>query len=134
MIAATDELSVERERFRIIANTVSDVLWDYDLVNQEWWISHDWPEKLGVLVEPAERNARNWFDRVLPEDRAKLMTSFYQLLKSDSERWEVDYRFKESDDILIDILVKATVQRGPDGRVSRMWMPTRLNKPLSTSR
>lgn len=120
MVAAGAELRLEKERFRIIAGTVSDVLWDYDLATQAWWISRDWSEKLGILVDPAEGDARSWFERVLPEDRPKLTASFHQLLKSDSESWEVDYRFRGSDDNVIDILVKATVLRGPDGRVARM--------------
>jgi PAS domain S-box-containing protein len=120
MIVAADALSLEKERFRIIASTVSDVLWDCDLDTHAWWISHDWPERLGISVDPSERDARSWFERVLPDDRPKLMMSFRQLLKSDSESWEVDYRLRGNDGDLIDILVNATVLRGPQGRVSRM--------------
>ena len=120
MIAAASELRLEKERFRVIASTVSDVLWDCDLTNQVWWISHDWPERLGISLDLPKRDARSWFELVLPDDRAKLIKSFRQLLKSDSESWEVDYRLRANDGNLIDILVKATVLREPQGRVSRM--------------
>lgn len=120
MLAAEAELKLQKERFRVIAGTVSDVLWDHDLATQTWWISHDWPEKLGITVDLSDGGARDWFERVFPEDRPKLTTSFRKLLESDSESWEVDYRFRGSNDELIDILVKAAVLRGPDGRVLRM--------------
>lgn len=120
MAASERELSLEKERFRVIAGTVSDVLWDCDLAGQKWWISRDWPEKLGIQASPEGEDAQTWFGRVLPDDRPKLMASFYQLLKSGKDTWEVDYRFKGNDDQLIDIHVKAAVLRRPDGRVLRM--------------
>jgi signal transduction histidine kinase/ActR/RegA family two-component response regulator len=120
VMAAEAQLSMEKERFRIIADTVSDVLWDHDLAGQNWWISKDWPKKLGISVLLSDDNARSWFERILPEDRSKLITSFHELLKSASDSWEIDYRFRSNNDELIDILVKASVLRGPDGRVLRM--------------
>ncbi|ODT00535.1 MAG: hypothetical protein ABS49_04840 [Erythrobacter sp. SCN 62-14] len=120
MIAAEADLSLEKERFRIIADTVSDVLWDYDLANQTWWISKDWPKKLGISDNCSDGDARSWFERVHLEDRPKLIMSFRTLLKSTSDTWEVDYRFEGNDGELIDILAKATVLRGSDGRVFRM--------------
>lgn len=118
--AAQAELSLEKERFRIIANTVSDVLWDYDLANERWWISHDWPEKLGLTTNLSKRDASGWFERVLPEDRSKLDASFRDVLKSSRDSWEAHYRFRGNNEELIDILAKAAVLRRPDGRVLRM--------------
>jgi signal transduction histidine kinase/ActR/RegA family two-component response regulator len=121
MMIAEAELNAEKERFRIIADTVSDVLWDYDLAKQTWWITQDWPGKLGISDHISDSGeARSWFDRVLPEDNPKLKASFRELLKSASDNWEIVYRFRGNDDELIDVLVKATVLRGPDGRVLRM--------------
>jgi signal transduction histidine kinase len=118
--AAEAELSLEKERFRIIADTVSDVLWDYDLPTQTWWISKDWPEKLGISAHLSDRTVRSWFERVVPDDRSKLITSFRDLLKSGSDSWQVGYQFRANSDEFIDILVKASVLRNQDGRVFRM--------------
>lgn len=120
MMVAEAELGLEKERFRIIADTVSDVLWDYDLGKQTWWISKDWPEKLGMSSLLSDHDVLSWFGRILPEDRRPLIASFRELLKSASDSWETGYRFRGNNDEVIDILVKATVLREPGGRVVRM--------------
>ena len=114
------ELGLQEERFRIIADTVSDVLWDHDFDRGSWWMSRGWAEKLGMVANSHIADHTSWFARVHPDDKAKLDASFRKILKSDSRSWEVDYRVVGDDNEAIDILVKATVFRHPDGRVARM--------------
>lgn len=120
MAAAEAELNLQRERFRIIADTVSDVLWDHDLEGHTWWMSKDWPEKLRIVARASDGDPSSWFERVHPDDREKLRSSFHDLLRSDSDFWEVEYRVIGDDGNALDICVKATVFRSPAGRVLRM--------------
>lgn len=120
ILSDVTQLKLQEERFRMIADTVSDVLWDYDFDNDNWWVSQGWPEKLGVDLPASAANVRGWFGRVHPEDREKLDRSFRRVLKSNEDRWEVDYRLIGDDGEGIDMLVRAAVFRHPDGRVSRM--------------
>ncbi|MCU0948961.1 MAG: ATP-binding protein [Porphyrobacter sp.] len=117
---AEAELGLQEERFRIIADTVSDVLWDHDFDKRAWWMSPGWRDKLGMVAQAEVADHESWFARVHPDDQAKLQASFREVLRSRSPTWEVDYRVVGDDKQSIDILVKATVFRHADGRVSRM--------------
>ena len=120
ILSDVTQLKLQEERFRIIADSVSDVLWDYDFDHDTWWVSSDWPEKLGVDLPASAANARTWFTRVRQEDRERLNRSFRHCLKSNEDTWEIDYCVLGDDGEGIDMLVRAAVFRHPDGRVSRM--------------
>jgi len=120
MATAEAELRLQRERFRIIADTVSDVLWDHDFEEKKWWINKDWPDKLGIAARASEGDASSWFSRVYPDDRDKLLSSFHEVLRSTSDTWEVEYRIVGDEGALLDICTKATVFRSASGRVLRM--------------
>ena len=42
------ELKKQEERFRLIADTVSDVLWDFDVETNALWITPSWSQKLDL--------------------------------------------------------------------------------------
>jgi len=57
---AMDDLVRMEERFRIIADSSSDVLWDHDFDSGYTWSSPDWPSKLGVDFDPSDSQDFKW--------------------------------------------------------------------------
>jgi PAS domain S-box-containing protein len=113
-------LAESEERFRVIADSVSDVLWDHDFEANRWWISDNWPAKLGIELAGVEITAEYWFAQVDADDRARLNRSFMDALKSQDDRWEIEYRMVGDDGEKIDVLVRGAIFRRSDGRVLRM--------------
>ncbi|QIQ87798.1 PAS domain S-box protein [Erythrobacter sp.] len=113
-------LRESEERFRVIADTVSDVLWDHDLEKDVMWVSEDWPSKLGVSIPACEAHQTQWFQRVVPDDRERLKRSFHAALKSEARNWEAAFRVVGDDGHEIDVQMKGAIFRRPDGRVHRM--------------
>lgn len=107
-------------RFRLIADTASDVLWDHDFERSRAWVSPDWPAKLGIDLDASVARERQWVDFVDPADRERLRTSFRDVLKSDASQWEIEYKLAGSDGQKIDVAVKAGILRDGDGRAVRM--------------
>lgn len=117
---AMNALEASEERFRIIADTVSDVLWDGDLETDTVWATPNWPQRLGIDLEPDIKSHGFLLDHVHPDDRERLMQSFRAALKSDAAEWQAEYDLIGRDGEAISLAVKAAILRRPDGRVHRM--------------
>lgn len=117
---ANAALEQSEERFRIIADATSDVLWDYDFETGITWTGQDWPAKLGVQYD--QRNIQNfqWIEMVKPSDRAPLIKSFQNAIKSEASTWEFEFKAHSVAGEAIDLAVKASILRNPDGRASRI--------------
>lgn len=117
---AMDALEASEERFRIIADTVSDILWDRDFDANTIWATPGWPMRLGLnLVQDMSVNP-SFIERVRPQDRERLNQSFVEALKSDEDKWEAEFGLIDNDGETIHLAVKAAILRRADGRVQRM--------------
>lgn len=117
---ASAALEKSENRFRLIADSASDVLWDHDFESRLTWSSPDWPSKLGIDVDPSDAQEFRWIRVVEETDRQRLIDSFVEAVRSDATGWELEFKAKRSDGRLIDLAVKATILREPNGRASRM--------------
>ncbi|WP_301751433.1 PAS domain-containing sensor histidine kinase [uncultured Erythrobacter sp.] len=117
---AMNALEASEERFRIIADTVSDILWDRDFEAGTIWATPGWPERLGIKLEPDVRADLAVLNYVHPDDRERLQRSFIETLKSDAAEWEAEYGLIGNDGATIILAVKAAILRHPNGRVQRM--------------
>lgn len=117
---AMNALEASEERFRIIADTVSDVLWDRDFDAGTMWVTPDWPDRLSIAIDPEVSKERFFRDHVEPGDAVRVETSFRDAIKSDATQWAIVYTLIGSDGAKIDLAVKAAILRKPDGRAHRV--------------
>lgn len=116
----TSALEDAEARFRIIADMLSDVLWDYNYETGEYWVTSDWAERLGVSAAEQHEGNGWWYDYVDPADRERLARSQQEALHSGADYWETEYRMIGTDGQRIDVAVKATIHRRPNGKAYRM--------------
>lgn len=117
---ATAALEQSEKRFRLIADSASDVLWDHDFESGFTWSSPDWPSKLGVEFDPAKVQGFKWVEMVEPSDRDRLITSFQDAIKSDASAWETEFKAQSAAGQQFDLAIKASILRHPEGRASRI--------------
>jgi len=117
---AIQALETSEERFRIIADTVSDVLWDRDLDKNTLWVTPDWPERLRIDIDPNVNEEEFFLKHVDPEDALRVQHAFMEAIKSDASEWEILYTLIGSDGASIDMAVKAAIMRHPNGKAHRM--------------
>lgn len=117
---AINALEASEERFRIIADTVSDVLWDRDFQTDAMWVTPDWPERLRVAIDPDVSQERFFLDHVSPEDAMRVRQSFLAAIKSDATEWSIQYILIGKDGEKINLAVRAAILRSPNGRAQRM--------------
>ncbi len=116
---AAHRLAREQERFRIVADSVSDVLWDHDFDEGTFWITPNWTAKLGVEFDGSGNDPSRWLQYVVDEDRERVTTSVMAALASEADRWQCEFRLKDTQGVIIDMEVKTSILRHPDGKAYR---------------
>ncbi len=122
---ATAALEQSEKRFRMIADSASDVLWDHDFESGYSWSSPNWPSKLGVDVDPDKFQNFQWIEIVDPSDRDRIAEAFKDVIKSDASEWQIEFRIRNSSGEAIDLQQKAAILRHPDGKAYRILGTTR---------
>lgn len=110
----------EKERFEIIADTVSDVLWDWDIEKNTWWVSPSWPQKLGLAFDGRDITPQHWADCIHESDRSKATASLRAALRSSRGRWRSEFKVQDIDGSAVDVEINAKILRRADGWAYRM--------------
>jgi len=115
----TLELSQSEERFRLIANATSDVIWDWDLVNNKIWWSDSFYNRFGYKREDATHAGNFWIEHVHDNDKSKVNDGIQQAINS-CEAWSSKYLFQKADETYARILNRGTVLKDVNGTPYRM--------------
>lgn len=117
---AAQRLASEQERFRIIADTVSDVLWDFDFERRSFWATPNWPRKLGVEFDGTGSHPSQWLTLIIPDDREKVRSSVRRALDSGADRWDCEFRLLDPEGTQVEVEIKSSILRNDDGTALRI--------------
>jgi two-component system CheB/CheR fusion protein len=117
----TRELATSEERFRQIASTTSDIVWDWDLVSSEIW----WSESIEKILGYAEvtdniTSTAFWINNIHPDDKDRVQKSINHAINNSLHNWTEQYRFRKKDDTYAIILDKGAVISDENGMPYRM--------------
>lgn len=119
-VEASQRLASEQERFQIIADTVSDVLWDFDLAQERFWATPNWPRKLGVDFDGTGVHPVEWLALITPEDREKVSGSVRQALDTGADRWDCEFRIADVHGTRAEVEIKSSILRNEHGEAYRI--------------
>jgi diguanylate cyclase (GGDEF)-like protein/PAS domain S-box-containing protein len=117
---ARDALRQSEERYALAALAANDGLWDWDLVRDRCDFSPRWRAMLGLDKTPLLPLAREWLDRVHPDDSSRLRADLEALLAGTSPRLESEHRLRHADGTWRWVLVRALALREGHARPSRL--------------
>jgi len=117
---ARDALRQSEERYALAALAANDGLWDWDLVRDRCDFSPRWRAMLGLENTPLLPLAREWLDRVHPDDAPRLRAEIDALLAGTSPRLETEHRLRHADGNWRWMLVRALALREGDSRPVRI--------------
>ncbi|MGC3945116.1 MAG: chemotaxis protein CheB [Chryseolinea sp.] len=114
----TRQLSESEERFRMVARATNDVIWDWDIVNNQLWLSEAFCTNFGY--EQALITRDEWLDMVHPEDRDEVDLSILQALNEGVRQWTGEYRFRNAAGGYHNVLDRGYVMHDQYGTPYRM--------------
>lgn len=91
------QLVLERQRFELAANNVSDVVWEWNPVDRELWWGEGLETVMGYQREEYEGELDFWITHIHEDDRDRIRNSMDEAIASGAEHWEEEYRFQAAD-------------------------------------
>jgi PAS domain S-box-containing protein len=117
---SNDQLRQSEERFRIIARATNDAIWDWDLTTN----AVSWNEGVRTLFGYSEAevgpDANWWYDHIDPEDREEVVTGIHTVIRSGSQFWSSEYRFRRRDSSVAYVFDRGYVIHDAKGTAVRM--------------
>ncbi|BBL81028.1 hypothetical protein RxyAA322_28820 [Rubrobacter xylanophilus] len=108
------------ERYALVERGVNDGLWDWDLRRDRIYYSSRWKEMLGYREDEIGAGPEEWFRRVHPEDRKRLLQEVGDHLRGRREHLNVEYRIRHRDGSYRWMLTRGLAVRDGEGNPVRM--------------
>jgi PAS domain S-box-containing protein len=96
-ISAENELVMSNERFQFVSKVTTDAIWDFNLVTNEIYRSDAFARISGYSKNEISNNLNWWFDKIHPDDQARVKSKLENDLRMGKERWQDEYRFIYAD-------------------------------------
>jgi PAS domain S-box-containing protein len=113
-------LGSSEERFRLLANAISDALWDWDLGTDVIWWSEGFETLFGYARTEIEPTSESWTARLHPEDHDRVMREINAFIDGGKSPWTSEYRFRRKDGSYALVRDRATAIRDEQGRALRL--------------
>ena len=121
----TERITAERarqqsdERFRLVVQAASDVLWDWDIRSNGLWWSEEFETQFGYPVHGA-LDLSSWTDNIDPNDHDRVLASIDRAIQAGEQLWSGAYRFRKRDGTYAQVLDRGQIARDAEGRAYRM--------------
>jgi diguanylate cyclase (GGDEF)-like protein/PAS domain S-box-containing protein len=108
------------ERFKIVANTTTDIIWDWDPVADHIWWSEGIHSIFGYDAEQFDAGIGAWSRRLHPDEREQVVAGLFTALRSPQPEWSDEYRFMRADGSYADVRDRGIFIRNSDGAATRV--------------
>ena len=117
-VAAARSLRLSDERFRLVVQATTDVVWDWNLIEDTCWWSDGLQTKFGY-PPGVSSSVQFWTDNIHPDDRAAVLERLKAAMDHDAI-WADEYRFRRADGTYAQVSDRALLARDAAGRAHRM--------------
>ncbi len=114
-------LKDSEERMRLTLEATQIALWDWDVKNDQWYVSPIYYSMLGYdpLNGPGDRE--EWLERVHPDDRARVNKKIQNVLVQNFNSYEYEARMLHADGTYRWVnVVGFSIERDPHGKATRI--------------
>lgn len=116
----TAELSEARNRYALAARGANDGLWDWNLDSGVITFSPRWQSMLGLAEDEAGSEPEEWFGRVHPDDRDRVLMELDAHLTGGAAHFQSEHRIRHTDGSWRFVLSRGLAVRDTAGRAIRM--------------
>ncbi|MEX2501066.1 MAG: PAS domain S-box protein [Trueperaceae bacterium] len=113
-------LRLSEERFRVVAQSSADVIWDWDLATDAIWRSGGMETQFGYRPLQDAPDAASWSRHIHADDRERVRTGVRAVIDGRGDLWTDEYRFVRADGSVATVSDRGYVIRDEAGRPLRM--------------
>ncbi len=117
---AAEEIKKYNERFKLIASTTYDGIWEWNLDTNELWANEMHQRLYGLTLADAVPAAAEWQQRIHPGDRERMISTQAAALTSDTNVFISEYLFKTNNGQYINMYDRCYIVRNAAGTPIRM--------------
>ena len=115
---AEEQIRLANERFEKVAQATSDIIWDWDIVNDRLYRGS------GFKTDEQKKDLptiSEWSENIHPDDKEGITQSVQNALENrDTSVWQHEYRFRKKDDEYAHVIDRGMVIRDHSGKAVRM--------------
>ncbi|HEY9248940.1 MAG TPA: PAS domain-containing protein [Rariglobus sp.] len=117
---AEASLRASQERFKLVAKTIGDVIWDWNLLSGAIWRSDGFENTFGLAASEADELQTTWDQLIHADDRARIVASLNAVIAGPAHTWTEEYRVLRRDGTYAVVEDRAQIVRDADGTAVRM--------------
>lgn len=117
---AEQALAESEERFKLLAQTTNDVVWDWDIATGVFHWNEGIYTVFGYSDHQVPADITQWQQHVHPEDRSRVMAGLNHTVLGSGYYWTDDYRYLKGDGSYAYIHNRGSILRTPEGTPVRM--------------
>lgn len=119
--AAEERARSNEARYQMLSRSTQDVVWDWDFEAGRI----DWNENFRAMAGDPDAPLKaappsSWINRLHPDDRERVVESFFAAAAGDAENWSAEYRFLRDDGGVRFVFDRGFVSRNEAGKALRM--------------
>jgi diguanylate cyclase (GGDEF)-like protein/PAS domain S-box-containing protein len=115
-----ESLRISEERFRTIARSTTDVVWDWDLAHGTLWASDSMERVFGYTPQDFSGPLGGWSEYIHPEERERVVRHILAVINGGDDQWMDEYRLVRKDGSEAFVLDRGYIIRNDAGRAVRM--------------
>ena len=119
-IRAQDATRISEERFALATKGANDGVWDWDIANNQAYFSERWKAILGHADAEIGTTIEEWFGRIHPQDREKVLNDLQAHLQGRTEGFAAEFRMRHRDGACRWVLCRGQAVYAPDGKALRV--------------
>jgi len=119
-VTTQKDLKTSMERFEVAVKGAKDGIFDFNLLQNELYLSPQWKEQLGYRDEEMKNEFILVVEAIHPDDRDRIMKVFNAYRAGELENYEEEFRLRHKDGSYRWILARADALRDENG------VPTRI--------
>jgi diguanylate cyclase (GGDEF)-like protein/PAS domain S-box-containing protein len=115
-----ESLRISEERFRTIARSTTDVVWDWDLGHGTLWASESMERVFGYTTKDFSGPLVGWSEYIHPDERERVVRHILAVIKGGDDQWMDEYRLMRKNGSEAVVLDRGYIIRDDAGRAVRM--------------